>query len=300
MEWSDLKTFLAIARSGTLSGAARLTGQTQPTMGRRLRALEAAVDHALFQRTSDGFILTDEGRVVLAHAEQMEEAALTLERRLAGQTQALEGLLRISSSDWFGAHILSPIVAGFRKLHAGVSVELITDSRLFSLARREADLAFRIKPFDEPDVVQRPLMQLDYAVYAAPQLPRPSPGDGTACVLITMDAAFADIPDAQWLRKRLPNARVGFTSNSREAQATQCIAGAGIAVLPCLLADRIPAISRIDLGETPPGRTVYVGYHRDLRHLGRLRAFIDHVFASLPARESDPPDHAADTFLRRP
>lgn len=279
MEWSDLKIFLAIARAGTLGGAARLTGQTQPTMGRRLRAFETAVGHTLFQRTSDGLVLTDAGSTVLSHAVRVEEDMLALERALAGRAGVLEGLLRISSSDWFGAHVLSPVIATFRQLHPGVSVELVTDSRLFNLARREADLVFRITPFDEPDIVQRRLMRLDYAVYAAPQVPEPVAGDGSGCVLITMDSAFADIPDAQWLRRLLPRAHVGFASNSREAQATQCSAGAGVAVLPCLLGDRMLQLRRIDLGETPPGREVFVGYHRDLRHLARLRAFIDHVFA---------------------
>lgn len=281
MEWSDLRIFLAVARAGTLGGAARQAGQTQPTMGRRLRALESALGHALFQRTRDGFVLTDAGQLILPHAERMEEEVLALERKLAGQTALLEGHLRISSSDWFGAHVLSPIIAAFRQAHPGVSVELVTDTRLYSLARREADLVFRIKPFDEPDVVQRKLMRLDYALYAAHHLAPPRAGDGTACSLITMDAAFADIPDAKWLRKLLPNAQLGFASNSREAQAIQCIAGAGVAVLPCLLADGIPAIRRLDLGESPPGRDVYVGYHRDLRHLGRLRAFLDFVFEQL-------------------
>lgn len=281
MEWSDLRIFLAIARAGSLSGAARQAGQTQPTMGRRLRALETALGHALFQRTRDGFVLTDEGHAILPHAERIEEQAVALERKLAGQAARLDGHLCISSSDWFGAHVLSPLIAAFRREHPGVSVELITDTRLYSLARREADLVFRIKPFDEPDVVQRKLMRLDYALYAAHDLKPPQAGDGAGCALITMDAAFADIPDAQWLRKRLPNAQVGFASNSREAQAIQCIAGAGVAVLPCLLAETISAIRRLDLGDAPPGRDVYVAYHRDLRHQGRLRAFLDFVFARL-------------------
>lgn len=288
MEWSDLKIFLAIARAGTLGGAARLTGQTQPTMGRRLRAFETAVGHTLFQRTSDGLVLTDAGSTVLSHAVRVEEDMLALERALAGSAGVLEGLLRISSSDWFGAHVLSPLIASFRQTHPGVSVELVTDSRLFSLARREADLVFRITPFDEPDIVQRRLMRLDYAVYAAPQVPVPVAGDGSGCVLITRDSAFADIPDALWLRRQLPRARIGFASNSREAQATQCGAGAGIAVLPCLLGDRVAHLRRIDLGETPPGRDVFIGYHRDLRHLTRLRAFIDHVSAQLGVQESAP------------
>jgi DNA-binding transcriptional LysR family regulator len=281
MEWSDLRIFLAIARSGTLGGAARLAGQTQPTMGRRLRALEAAVGAALFQRTSEGFVLTSEGLAILPHAEQMEEAALALQRKLAGQAAVPSGLLRIAASDWFGAHILSPLIASFRQQYPEVSIELITDSRPFSLARREADLAFRITSFEEADVVQRKLLHMDYAVYAAAGIQLPKAGDGSNCTLITMDAAFADIPDAKWLRKILPNARIGFASNSREAQAIQCAAGAGVAVLPRLLGDLIPVLKRLDLGDAPPGRDVFVGYHRDLRHVGRLRAFLDHVVESL-------------------
>ena len=84
MEWSDLRIFLAIAREGTLAAAARVIGQSQPTMGRRLRALEQDVGQTLFQRTEDGFVLTDEGAAVLAHAERMEEEALALQRQMAG------------------------------------------------------------------------------------------------------------------------------------------------------------------------------------------------------------------------
>ena len=136
MEWSDLRIFLAIAREGTLGAAARKLGQSQPTMGRRLRALEQAVGHTLFQRTGDGFVLTDEGSAVLSHAERMEEDALALQRQLAGHGQQLEGLVRLSSSDWFGAHVLTPVLAEFAGVHPGVVVELITSAQHFSLPRR--------------------------------------------------------------------------------------------------------------------------------------------------------------------
>src|SRR5215468_11984202 len=98
VEWSDLRIFLAVAREGTLGAAARKLGQTQPTMGRRLRALEEAVGHTLFQRTAYGFVLTEEGSAVFGHAERIEEEAFAFERRLAGSDKQLEGALRISSS----------------------------------------------------------------------------------------------------------------------------------------------------------------------------------------------------------
>ena len=110
MEWSDVRIFLAIVRSGTLGGAARALRLSQPTIGRRLRALEQATGQTLFQRTADGFVPTEEGTAIIALAEQMEEGALAMERRLAGKEQDLHGRLRISSADWFGAYVLPPVI----------------------------------------------------------------------------------------------------------------------------------------------------------------------------------------------
>ncbi|MDH6165010.1 DNA-binding transcriptional LysR family regulator [Variovorax boronicumulans] len=281
MEWSDVKVFLAIARTGTLMAAARQIGLSQPTMGRRLKALEASLSLTLFQRTSDGFVLTAEGESVLGHAERMEEQALAFQRELEGREQRLEGSLRVSSSDWFGVYVLSPMLAGFIRQHPGVSVELLTDARLLNLARREADLVFRIQPFDEPYILQRKLMRTEYALFGADGRKAPKPGDGTGTALVTLDTAYRDFPDVVWLRRMLPNARVAFASNSREVQARLCAAGTGLAVLPVALGDQTPGLRRIDLGEAPPGRDVWLGYHRDLRRLARLRALIDCTIEAL-------------------
>jgi DNA-binding transcriptional LysR family regulator len=281
LEWSDVRVFLAIARSGTLGAAAKRIGQTQPTMGRRLRALEQALGHMLFQRTSDGFVLTDEGTAVLAYAERMEEEALGFTRALTGNESQLTGLLRVSSSDWFGIHILTPVFAKFLSRNPGISLELITDARLYNLARREADLAFRITPFDEPDIIQRKLMHMDYALYGHDDLVAPVSGDGEGLTLISMDSAFGTLPDVVWTQRVLPKAKIMFGSNNRGVQARMCAEGAGFAVLPCPLGDATPGIRRIDLGEAPPGRDVWLGYHRDLRRVARLRALLDATIEAL-------------------
>lgn len=281
LEWNDVRIFLAIARCGTLGAAARQVGQTQPTMGRRLRALEEAVGHELFQRTRDGFVATDEGAAMLAHAERMEEEALGIARALAGKDAQLTGVLRVSSSDWFGIHVLTPVFARFLAQHRGVSVELVTDSRRYNLARRETDLAFRITPFEESDVIQRKLMHMDYALYGRMDLISPEPGDGEGFNLISMDSAFGSLPDVEWVKRMLPKARIAFGSNNRGAQARMCAEGGGFAVLPCPLGDTTPELRRIDLGEAPPGRDVWLGYHRDLRRVARLRALLDVTIAAL-------------------
>ena len=298
VEWSDLRLFLAIAREGSLGGAARklthasnqhLTspaaplrlGVTQPTMGRRLRALESALGHKLFQRTKGGFVLTDEGSAVLKHAERMEEEALAIERQLAGRAQHLEGSLRITASEWFATHVLAPVLAEFAAAHAHVAIELLADARFLSLSRREADLAFRIRPFDEPDVITRKLMHVQYGVYGRTGTRRPSAGDGTSTNLIALDAGFAGVPDDSWLQTMLPNARVVFRSNSRDVQAKMCAQGVGISVLPIRLGDAISGLERINLGANPPGRDTWLGYHRDLQRLTRLRVLLDLVVAKL-------------------
>ncbi|WP_394411232.1 LysR family transcriptional regulator [Roseateles sp. BYS78W] len=282
MDWDDIKVFLAVARAGSLGGAARALGQTQPTMGRRLKAFEDRLGTPLFQRSADGFVLTDLGEQVLAHAERMEDEALGFARRLAGQGDEPEGLLRVSSSDWFGLHVLAPVFARFRERHPRVCIELITDARLYNLARREADLVFRIRAFEGADVVQRRLMTLQYALYGAPGLPTPNWGHGTGLNLVTMDTAFGQMPDVQWLQRVLPHAQVAMRSNNRTVQAALCAAGCGWAVLPRLLGDRHPGLVRADFdADPPPGRDVFVGYHRDLRRLGRLQRLLAHVVAEL-------------------
>ena len=281
MEWSDLRIFLAIARAGTLGAAARSSGQSQPTMGRRLRTLETAVGHTLFQRTGDGLVLTDEGSALLAHAERIEEEVLAAQRQLDGEDRQLGGTLRISSSDWFGIHLLTPVFAEFAKLQPRVAIELLTDHRLYSLPRREADIAFRITPFREAEVISRRLMHIEYGVYLKSGIKPPRPGDGVGTPLITMDTAFSDVPDAVWLQRMLPNAHVVSRSNNRDVQARMCGQGAGVAVLPRPLGDAISGVRRIELGERPPGRNTYVGYHRDLKRQARLRALLDLVIERL-------------------
>ena len=139
-----------------------------------------------------------------------------------------------------------PLFAGFLARHPQMSIELITDSRRYNLARREADLVFRITPFDEPDVIQRKLMHMDYALYGRIDLVAPARGDGAGQSLITMDTAFGELPDVAWIRQMLPNAHIAYASNNRGVQARMCAEGGGFAVLPCPLGDNTPGLRRID------------------------------------------------------
>jgi len=206
-----------------------------------------------------------------------------MERRLAGQEQDLKGSLRISSADWFGAYVLPPILADFSKAYPNVDVEILTGTRLFSLAQRESDIAFRIVPFDTSDIVQRRLARLNYGVYVAATAPEPVFGDGTGFRLITHDTSTGHFPDIDWLKASFPHAAPVVRSNNRNVQAHLCRQGVGIAVLPRAVGDQVPGLRRLDLPAEPPSRDIWMGYHRDLKHLQRLRAFIQTVEAHLRA-----------------
>jgi DNA-binding transcriptional LysR family regulator len=286
MDWSDLRIFLAIAREGSLGAAARALGQTQPTMGRRIKALEQQVGHMLFQRTQHGFIPTDEGHALLVHAERMELEAQAAMRELSGAETQLSGLLRVSCSDWFGEILLAPIIAEFAERYPGIVIELLTDPRLYSLPHREADCVMRILPFDDPDVVSRKLLRTRYAVYGKSGQPEVIPDDGRGCRLVLMDTAFGNMPDVAWITRLLPNASIAARSNSRLTQARLCALGAGLAVLPRALGDTTPGISPITLDEEPPTRDTWLGYHRDMRRQPRLSRFVELVVErlALPAR----------------
>ncbi len=117
--------------------------------------------------------------------------------------------------------------------------------------------------------------------YLRTGLPRPRRGDGTGCPLVVMDTAFGGMPDVAWLTRTLPHARVASRSNNRQVQAALCALGVGLAVLPRPLGDTTPAITPVYLGEPPPSRQLWLGYHRDLRRLARLRAMIDLIVARL-------------------
>jgi DNA-binding transcriptional LysR family regulator len=177
--------------------------------------------------------------------------------------------------------VLAPVLAEFATLQPRVAVELVTSQLHMSLPRRDADLVFRIRPFDEPEVVSRRLMHVTYGVYLKHGLQAPSLGDGTGMSLVTMNASLAEMPDAFWLKRVLPNAHVAARSNNRDVQASLCARGVGIAVLPTLIGDTLTGVTRVALGDEPPGRDTWIGYHRDLRRLARLRALLDLLFARL-------------------
>lgn len=121
-----------------------------------------------------------------------------------------------------------------------------------------------------------------------PQPARPDPafGDGSGFRLITHDTSTGQFPDVAWLAQSFPNARTILRSNNRNVQGRMARQGIGIAVLPQIVGDQLAGLRRLNLPEEPPGRDIWMGYHRDIRRLHRLRAFIDTVNSTIAKLQS--------------
>jgi DNA-binding transcriptional LysR family regulator len=276
MDWDDLRTFLAIARHGTLSGAARALKVTQPTMGRRLAAMEDRTGARLLQRLPGGFALTPLGESVLGNAERIEIEALSAERTITGRDVALEGVVRLTTVDTLAARVVTPALVALQQVHPGIIVELVPDTRTLSLSKREADIALRMSRFEGHEVVARKVGTLALGLYATPnwvgaEQPR----------LVTVLDDQAHLPEAKWLVKQYPGANIAFRSNSREVQVWAAKSGAGIAAIARYRADCEPDLVRLRPDLPSLTRDIWLGVHSDMRHMPRIRAVMDAIIAAL-------------------
>ncbi|MCC6524470.1 MAG: LysR family transcriptional regulator [Polyangiaceae bacterium] len=288
MDWDDLRFFLAVARRRTLSAAARELEVTQPTVGRRIAALERRLGAKLFLRRSDGFVLSGSAARVLAHAERMEQDALAVERRMSGRDEGVRGTVRVTASEWLVTGVLSPLIGPLLARHLELAVDLVADHRHLNLARREADLALRPRRFEHDAIVQRATAKIGFALYAArPYLSErgaPTSGDGRGHVLIAMTDDVGDVA-RDWLKAALPAAKVAVRTNGRDAMLALAAEGVGLACLARAVGDHIPALQRVAISPAPPTPTLWMGVHRDARTTPRVRVVASYLTERLRALE---------------
>ncbi|WP_245986294.1 LysR family transcriptional regulator [Azospirillum thermophilum] len=267
LDWDDLRVFLELARRGSLSGAARALRLSHATVGRRLAALEQALGQTLVERRAEGYVLTPDGEAVRAMAEEMDERAQALRRR-AGRAEGLTGTVRLTMTEALADRFLLPRLGPLRAAHPGLDLEIITDNRALSLARREADIAIRLARPQGGDLVTRRLCTLGYALYSAP---------AAADSVIAYDETMAELPETLWMARHMAGRRVALRTNSLTAQVAAAAAGFGAALLPCVIAAAEPGLRRLPSPVPPPVREAWLLVHRDRRDIPRVRAVIDAV-----------------------
>jgi DNA-binding transcriptional LysR family regulator len=289
VDWDDFKIALAIARSGSLNAAARALGTTQPTVSRRLDALERAIGEKLFERDVAGLAPTPLCKALLESLDQMAELAQAIERRIAARDTGLQGRITVTSLAWFGDHILAPLLARFSAMHQLVTIDLVNDPRLFNLSRREADIALRIPgSFEQEDLVERKVAEFSFGLYASlGYLNRQgTPDFAEGCAghrVVSLVESSVRVLHIEWLLRIAPQAHVVLRSNGLQSHIATAAAGEAMAVLPRILGDRIDSLPRLEAPLAEPVQPIKLGVHADMRDTARIRALIDYLVRELKA-----------------
>jgi DNA-binding transcriptional LysR family regulator len=254
-DWEDIRVFIALARHGSLSGAARALSVNHATVARRMSSLERALGERLVERRPNGYVLTAAGDRALAAAKDMETAAAALSRGGADHTP--KGLVRISATPGMAQGFLVSRIAKLASLYSGLDIEIATDVRAVSLERREADIALRFGRPKDGDLIARHAVTFGYGLYGSAEWRRRIKR-GAALVVIGFDEASAHIADAQWLTRQFPRARVALRTDNQFAQAAAAEAGAGIALLPHFIGRANNALAPCLPDHVPPSRELWL------------------------------------------
>ncbi len=285
LPWDDLQSFLAIARHGTLSAAARVLGVRQTTMGRRLAGLEARAGARLLAKTPGGFVLTPAGDAILSHVERIEAESLAIETRISGRDVRLEGVVRVTTIEILSVDVITPACALLQRDHPGIVVECVTDSRSLSLTRREADVALRLVRVTQNDLAVRRVGSLAFGVYASeaylarqgvPDFAAGAPGHRT----ILNPSEGMELPEMSWFARLTHKAQPAIRHNNRFGQRAAAEAGMGLAVLSRFMGDKARLV-RLPVPDPMPPRDVFLAVHHDIRHMPRIRVVTDMIVAAM-------------------
>jgi len=279
MDWDALQAFLAVARTGRVSTAARRLGVEHTTVSRRISALEAELGVPLFYRTTGGYLLTVHGQNAVANAETMERAALGLAARAREGAGAVVGSVRLALAPEFASHWLAPKLAQFRDRHPGIALQLLVGTRQRNLARGEADLAIQSPKPRQQGLLAVRIARTTLALYAARKLAAGARRRVTnveslrGAPLLVYTPQFRMLQEAPWFQELLAGARVALETNSTHALLAAAQAGAGFAVLPRFVARECEDL--VEVSEPVAEHDVWLIKHPDFSRDPRVRVAAD-------------------------
>ncbi len=282
--WELYRSFLAVFRERSLSAAARALGLTQPTIGRHIDALEAALGVALFTRSQAGLLATPGAAALVPFAEAMASAASALRRVASGEAQEERGAVRVAASEMIGTEVLPSVLAAFRERYPRIDIELTISNRSEDLLRRDADVAVRMVKPTQSALVARKLGTVHLGLHAHPRYLK---AHGTPQSLAGLNQhpliGFDKSPSVRrlpGLGAPLTREMFQFRCDSDIGQYAALRAGFGIGVCQLALGKRdglipvLPGAFDFALG-------VWVVMHQDLKSSRRMRLMYDHLAAHL-------------------
>lgn len=272
MNWDDLRYFLALSREGSVSGAGKALGVNHTTVARRIGALEDRIGTRLFDRTADGYEMTQAAENMYEHALRIEETTQAIDRDVFGQDAELRGPLKLTIAHDVANRLLIPKIAKFREAYPCIDLDILTTTGLVDLAAREADIAVRLTAKPPDYLVGRKVLPLRHGVYGAPKYLKSQ--DGPADVILFR----GNIEMPPWVAENYPDARVVLQVDDVSTMLAAVRNGLGVARMPCYIGDYDTNVRRIDVPLTPSVWGIWVLSHVDLRGTARVRVCREFLF----------------------
>jgi DNA-binding transcriptional LysR family regulator len=286
--WELFHTFLEVARDGSLSGAARKLALTQPTVGRHIDALEAALGLSLFSRSPQGLTATPAALELVGHAEAMAAASAALRRTASSGARTDRGTVRITASEMIGCEVLPPMLASFRESHPGIVLELALSNRNEDLLRRDADIAVRMVRPRQKSLLARRIGKTPIGFYAHRDylkrygIPKTIAELEKHC-LIGFDQDARSLRSLGPLPQEVTRDHFGFRCDSDLAQFAALRAAVGIGGCQHYIARRfkelVPVLGKAIRFELE----VWIAMHEDMKSTTRVRMLFDHLAAGFSA-----------------
>ena len=275
-QWDDVRFFLAVARAGSLSAAARALRVGHVTVGRRIALLEKQLGVTLLTRTPDGFVTTPAGEAILRQSAAMESAAMDLERIVAGHDALVSGSVRVTTTEALASQLVVPAIAGLRESNPELRVDLIVGVRSLDIARREADLAIRFVRPQASDLVCRKMGEVAFSLYASKHYLEskgiPQPGQGLAGYDLITFTASPTAMSPFFMGEQLDSARIALRCDSPVIQLRAAANKVGIVEAACFLGDAAQDLVRVWPKRPPTRRVAWLITHQDMRRAARIKA----------------------------
>jgi DNA-binding transcriptional LysR family regulator len=280
LDWNLLSTFVYLVDAGSLSKAARSAGVSQPTLSRQLQLLERQLGMELFERSARGMRLTESGQQLVARAMRMRDEAAGIGRCAQGLAGEVAGTVRISASELTANHILPRILTRLHQQHPDIEFEVVASNSVSNLLNREADIALRMAPPQQGELVVRKVADLQVGIYAHKRYLRRHGVPETLTELLSKDLIGFDRDDA--LRKGLIAAgapkgalRFAFRSDSHEVCWQMVRAGFGCGFITAVIAASDSNLVRLLPKAPVPSLPIWLTVHREVRSSKRLRIVYD-------------------------
>ena len=287
MNWDDYRFFLSVARSGKLSEAGKLLGVDHATVGRRIKALESALGVHLFDRSPQGYQLTDAGTRLVDVAEAMETSVIAASAQLgAGSNQMLSGMVRIGAPEGAAAYLIAQAATELCRAHPRLELQVVALPRQFSLSRREADMAIAVSAPQSGRLKVRKIADYTLHLYATQAyLARHAPIETIADLKrvrgIGYVPEFIYDKELDYIPLVAPDIKPHLTSTSVHVQLEATLADGGVCILHDFMAQQHASLVKVLPDAVRFTRSFWFIVHEDYARLERIRvvgdALVEHM-----------------------